>query len=160
MESRKLKKTNAIRIIETFGIPYSIQFYDVDEDDLSGISVAEKIGMNPDSVFKTLVASGDAGNIFVFSTPVTVELNLKKAALVSGNKKIEMIRVKDLLQVTGYIRGGCSPIGMKKKYPFYIDQTAELFDKISVSAGARGMQVILCPEDLLRITGGITADIV
>jgi Cys-tRNA(Pro)/Cys-tRNA(Cys) deacylase len=115
--------------------------------------------MDPDSVFKTLVTSGDANNIFVFSIPVTMELNLKKAALASGNKKIEMIKVKDLFQLTGYVRGGCSPIGMKKKYPFYLDQTAELFDKISISAGSRGIQVIITPADLLKITSGFISDI-
>ncbi len=154
------KKTNAVRIVESYNIPYDLKYYDIDEDDLSGISVAQKIAMDPDSVFKTLVASGDSNNICVFSLPVTMELSLKKAAAVSGNKKIEMVKVKDLLQLTGYIRGGCSPIGMKKKYPFFIDRTAELFDQISVSAGARGIQIVLKLNDLVRVTDGVLAEII
>jgi Cys-tRNA(Pro)/Cys-tRNA(Cys) deacylase len=154
------KKTNAVRIVESHNIPYELKYYDVDEEDLTGITVAAKIGMDPDSVFKTLVASGDANNILVFSVPVTTELNLKAAASASGNKKIEMVKVKDLLPLTGYIRGGCSPIGMKKKYPFFIDQTASLFDRISVSAGARGVQIVLNLNDLLKVTEGILADII
>ncbi len=153
-----MSKTNVIRILETNKIYHTIHNYEVDED-LSGITVANKIGAEPDSVFKTLVTIGDKKNINVFCIPVTTELNLKKAASVCGNKKIEMLKMKDLLLTTGYIRGGCSPIGMKKKFPTYIDETAQLFEKIYVSAGVRGTQVYISPLDLQNITEAIFADI-
>ena len=153
-----MPKTNAIRILETNKIPHTTHYYKVDED-LSGITVATKIGANPDSVFKTLVAVGDKKNITVFCVPVTSKLNLKKAASVSSNKKIEMLKMKDLLPTTGYVRGGCSPIGMKKKFPTYIDETSQLFEKIYVSAGVRGTQVCITTSDLQNITEAIFADI-
>ena len=153
-----MSKTNAIRILETNKIPHTTHNYEVDED-LSGITVANKIGADPDSVFKTLVATGDKKNITVFCVPVTAELNLKKAASASGNKKIEMLKMKDLLPTTGYIRGGCSPIGMRKKFPSYIDETAQLFEKIYVSAGVRGMQICISPLDLKKIAEATLVDI-
>jgi len=153
-----MSKTNAIRILETNKIPHTTHNYEVDED-LSGITVANKIGADPDSVFKTLVATGDKKNITVFCVPVTAELNLKKAASASGNKKIEMLKMKDLLPTTGYIRGGCSPIGMRKKFPTYIDETAQLFEKIYVSAGVRGMQICISPLDLKKIAEATLVDI-
>ena len=153
-----MPKTNATRILEVNKIPYTIHDYKIDKD-LSGITVANKIGAEPDSVFKTLVAIGDKKNITVFCIPVTSELNLKKAASAAGNKKIEMLKMKDLLPTTGYIRGGCSPIGMKKKFPTYIDETAQLFEKIYVSAGVRGTQVCISPLDLQNITEAVFADI-
>jgi Cys-tRNA(Pro)/Cys-tRNA(Cys) deacylase len=143
-----MSKTNAIRILESKNIPHTTHTYEVDENDLSGTTVAGKIDAKQETVFKTLVASGDKNGINVFCIPVTEELNLKKAATVSGNKSIEMVKVKDLFNLTGYIRGGCSPIGMKKNYPVFIEETAQLFEKIYVSAGMRGMQVCLSPEDL------------
>ena len=146
-----MSKTNAVRILEASNIPHSLHTYEVDESDLSGITVANKISAEPDSVFKTLVTEGDKNGINVFCIPVTAELNLKKAAAASGNKKIEMIKVKDLQPLTGYIRGGCSPIGMKKNFPTYIEETAQMFDKIYISAGIRGMQVCLSPINLARI---------
>jgi Cys-tRNA(Pro)/Cys-tRNA(Cys) deacylase len=154
-----MAKTNVIRIIEAAGILHSMHDYDVNEDDLSGETAAKKIGADPESVFKTLVTTGEKNTPFVFCIPVTTELNLKKAAAASGNKKIEMIKMKDLLPLTGYIRGGCSPIGMKKKFPTYIDETAQLFDSIYISAGVRGTQVCLPPDDLLRLIEGIYADL-
>ena len=153
-----MSKTNAIRILETNKIPHTTHNYEVDED-LSGITVANKIGADPDSVFKTLVAIGDKKNITVFCVPVTAELNLKKAASASGNKKIEMLKMKDLLPTTGYIRGGCSPIGMKKKFPTYIDETAQLFEKIYVSAGVRGTQICISPLDLKKIAEATLVDV-
>ena len=153
-----MSKTNAIRILETNKIPHTTHNYEVDED-LSGITVANKIGADPDSVFKTLVATGDKKNITVFCVPVTAELNLKKAASASGNKKIEMLKMKDLLPTTGYIRGGCSPIGMRKKFPTYIDETAQLFEKIYVSAGVRGTQICISPLDLKKIAEATLVDI-
>lgn len=147
-----MSKTNAVRILEAAGIKHSTHTYEVVEDDLTGITVANKIGAEPESVFKTLVAEGDKTGYLIFCIPVTEELNLKKAATASRNKKVELIKVKELLPLTGYIRGGCSPIGMKKKFPTYIDETVQLFEEVYVSAGIRGMQVKISPADLRLIT--------
>jgi len=152
-------KTNVMRLLETAGISYRTAEYEYDENNLSGLNAAEKIGIPAEQVFKTLVTRGDKTGILVFCVPVNMELDLKKAATVSGNKKIEMTHVKELLALTGYIRGGCSPVGMKKKYPTYIDETAILFDEIAVSAGIRGEQVILKPDDLIGFVDGIEGDI-
>lgn len=155
-----MSKTNAIRILESHNIHFTTHSYEVDEEDLSGETVAKKIGAKEETVFKTLVTTGDKTGINVFCIPVTEELNLKKAAVVSGNKKIEMIKVKDLFQLTGYIRGGCSPIGMKKNFPTFIEETAQLFEKIYVSAGIRGMQVCLSPMDLKNLTEAEFVDLI
>ena len=155
-----MNKTNAVRIIETAKINYTAHIYNVDENDLSGITVAKKINAEPETVFKTLVAHGDKTGIIVFCIPVTEELNLKKAAKESGNKKVELIKAKELLPLTGYVRGGCSPIGMKKKYPVFLDETVNLFDKIYVSAGIRGMQVCLAPKDLTELTEANLCDVI
>ncbi len=155
-----MSKTNAIRILESHKINFETFSYDVDENDLSGETVALKIGIDAETVFKTLVCIGDKTGHIVFCIPVTEELNLKKAAVASGNKKVEMIKLKDLLPLTGYIRGGCSPIGMKKLFPTYIDETAQLFHKICVSAGMRGMQMRLDPENLLKLCNGIYKDLI
>lgn len=153
-------KTNVVRILEANNIPHTTITYEVDEIDLSRITVANKIGTEPERVFKTLVARGDKNGINVFCIPVTEKLNLKKATTVSGNKKVEMIKEKELLPLTSYIKGGCSPIGMKKKYPTYIDETAQLFEEISVSAGIRGRQVQLKPDDLLKIVDGVFTELI
>lgn len=157
-----MTKTNTMRLLDAAGIEYSTAEYEYDESDLSGIHAAEAIGMPAEQVFKTLVTRGDKTGILVFCIPVAEELDLKKAATVSGNKKIEMIHVKELLSLTGYLRGGCSPVGMKKKYPCFIDETAVLFEKIAVSAGMRGEQLILAPDDLIKyinaVEAGITAE--
>ena len=155
-----MSKTNAIRILESNNIRYATKSYAVDEDDFSGITVANKIGADAETVFKTLVASGDKSKIVVFCIPVTAQLNLKKAADASDNKKVEMIKMKDLFTITGYIRGGCSPIGMKKNFPTFIEETVQLFEKIYVSAGIRGMQISLSPKDLQRITNALFADLI
>jgi len=144
-------KTNAVRILEANNIPHTAITYEVDKSDLSGVTVANKIGVEPERVFKTLVTRGDKNGVNVFCIPVTEELDLKKAAIASSNKKVEMINEKELLPLTGYIKGGCPPIEMKKKYPTYIDETAQLFDEIYVSAGIRGMQIKIKPEDLIEI---------
>ena len=154
-----MNKTNAMRLLEAAGIPFKTAEYEVDESDLSGVHAAEVLGRPAEQVFKTLVLKGDKSGYFVCCIPVAEELDLKKAAKVSGNKKCEMLRVRDLLGVTGYIRGGCSPVGMKKKFPTYIDETAVLFDEIAVSAGARGMQVILAPEELVDYCEAEFADL-
>lgn len=152
-------KTNAMRQLEVAGISYRTASYEYDESNLSGLHAAEQVGIPAEQVFKTLVTRGDKTGILVFCIPVDMELDLKKAAAVSGNKKLEMTHVKELLELTGYIRGGCSPIGMKKKYPTFIDETAILFDEIAVSAGMRGEQIILNPEDLIRFVEAKEADV-
>ena len=156
----KAQKTNAVRLLEANNIIHSTLTYEVDESDLSGITVANKIGVEPERVFKTLVTRGEKSGINVFCLPVTEELNLKNAALVCGDKKIEMIKEKELLPLTGYIKGGCSPIAMKKNYPTFIDETAQLFDEISISAGLRGMQIMIKPNDLLEVVKGKFADLI
>lgn len=154
-----MSKTNAIRILEAKGIQFTVHSYEVDEEDLRGSTVANKIGAAEETVFKTLVAEGDKTGINVFCIPVSEELNLKKAASASGNKKIEMVKVKELFPLTGYIRGGCSPIGMKKNYPVYIEETALLFEKIYISAGIRGMQICLSPNDIQKAVNTVFADL-
>jgi len=156
----KTQKTNAVRLLEANNIIHSTITYEVDESDLSGIIVANKIGVEPERVFKTLVTRGDKTGINIFCIPVTEELNLKKAAAVCSDKKIEMIKEKELLPLTGYIKGGCSPIGMKKHYPTFIDETAQLFEEISISAGIRGMQIMINTEDLAKIVENNFADLI
>ena len=142
--------TNVMRLLKQANIPFETSEYEVDESDLSGVHAAQMLGIDPDCMFKTLVAKGDKNGLNVFVIPVAEELDLKKCAAVSGNKSMEMIHVRELLPATGYIRGGCSPIGMKKKYPTFVDETAMLFDAVAVSAGQRGVQVMLNPDDLLK----------
>lgn len=143
-------RTNVMRLLDQAKIAYRAAEYAFDENDLNGMHAAEGIGMPPEQIFKTLVAHADKGGYVVFCIPVCCELDLKKAAQAAGEKKIELIHVKDLLSVTGYIRGGCSPIGMKKRFPTYIDETAILYDEIGVSAGCRGCQILLRPDDLIQ----------
>lgn len=152
-------KTNAVRILESKNIVHSTSEYEFNEDEIDAVSVANKIGADPESVFKTLVARNEKNEILVFVIPGSFELNLKKAATASGSKKIEMIKVKELLPLTGYIRGGCSPVGMKKLYPTFIDETAQLNEQIYVSAGVRGMQIKLSPLDLAKIINAEFADL-
>lgn len=153
-------KTNAVRLVQQAGIPCREGFYEFDEHDLNGNHAAEAMGMPGEQVFKTLVARGERKGIHVFCIPVCCELDLKKAAKAAGDKNMELIPVKELLGITGYIRGGCSPVGMKKKYPTFIDETCQLFDEIAVSAGARGHQMIVPPEDLARLVGAELVDII
>ena len=153
-------KTNAVRIVQQAGIACKEAFYEYDENDLNGNHAANAISFPPESVFKTLVARGPKTGINVFCIPVCCELNLKKAAKVAGDKSIEMIHVKELLGLTGYIRGGCSPVGMKKKYPTYIDETCLLSSEIAVSAGERGHQMILDPAKLAELVSAQIADII
>ena len=152
-------KTNAVRLIQQAKIPCRESFYEYDEKDLNGNHAAAAIGMPPEQVFKTLVARGEKTGINVFCIPVCCELDLKKAAKTAGDKNMEMVAVKDLLTLTGYIRGGCSPVGMKKKYPTFMDETCVLWEEIAVSAGARGHQMILPPEDLANLVDAKLADI-
>ena len=152
-------ETRAVRLVEQAGIPCREQFYEFDESDLSGIHAAEAIGMPPEQVFKTLVARGEKTGINVFCIPVCCELNLKKAAKAAGDKNMELVAVKELLGLTGYIRGGCSPVGMKKKYPTFFDETCILWDEIAVSAGARGQQMLVPPEGLAELVSAKLADL-
>ncbi len=152
--------TNVMRLLTVAGIEFDTAEYEVDESDLSGVHAAQALGFEVESVFKTLVARGDKNGLNVFVIPVAEELDLKKCANVSGNKKVEMIRVTELLPLTGYIRGGCSPIGMKKKYPTFIDETAQLSDKISISAGQRGVQVLVNSDDLKNYVQAKYADLI
>lgn len=154
-----MTKTNAIRILEKANIKFDTAEYTVDESDLSGVHLANVLGLDPDNIFKTLVCVDDKGNHHVFCIPVAYELDLKKCATVAGVKRVEMIHVKELLPLTGYIRGGCSPVGMKKKFPTYIDESATLFDKIYVSGGMRGLQIILDPQELAEFTEAKLADL-
>lgn len=156
----KINKTNVARLLDKAKIAYQLVSYEVDENDLSAIHVAEQLGENVEQVFKTLILHGDKNGYFVCVIPGADEVDLKKAAKVSGNKKCEMIPVKELLPLTGYIRGGCSPIGMKKHFPTYIHETAELFDQIYISAGQRGLQVLLSPADLIKEVKALTANLV
>lgn len=152
-------KTNVMRLLEQAGIAYDTSSYEVDESDLSGVRAASKLGVSPELVFKTLVARGDKNGIAVFCIPVAEELDLKKCAAVTHDKRIEMIHVREMQEVTGYIRGGCSPVGMKRKYPVYIDESARLFERIYVSAGVRGVQVIVGPAALAAYIEADFADI-
>lgn len=150
-------KTNAMRMLSSAKIPFEVLEYEVDESDLSGVHIAEQLNFPPERMFKTLVAKGDKTGPLVFCVPVAEEINLRAAASITGNKRIEMIHVKDLLALTGYIRGGVSPIGMKKKFQTYIDESALNFDQITVSSGARGAQLLLDRATLIAFVQAKTA---
>ena len=153
-------KTNAIRILESKNISHSIIEYKSNDGEIDAVSVANKIGALPETVFKTLVARNENNEIIVFVIPGNFELDLKKAAKASGSKSIEMIKVKELQPLTGYIRGGCSPIGMKKQYRTFIDETAQLYDNIYCSAGARGIQVNISSSDLALLINADFTDLI
>ncbi len=152
-----MQKTNAMRRLDVAKIPYTTLTYTVDENDLSGLHIARELGFPPERMFKTLVANGDKTGPLVFCIPVADELDLKAAAVITGNKRIEMVHVKDLLALTGYIRGGCSPIGMKKAFPTFVDESALQFEQITVSSGTRGTQLLLDRAALLQFIQAQTA---
>ncbi|MEO7651576.1 MAG: Cys-tRNA(Pro) deacylase [Bryobacteraceae bacterium] len=152
MKRKGAVKTNAARILDGLGIAYEAREYEVDEEDLSAPHVAQAIGMPVAQVFKTLVARGDRTGIVMACIPGDAELSLKALAPASGNKTVELVAVKEIQSLTGYIRGGVSPLGTKKVYPFFLDETAQLWDVISVSAGIRGCQLLVAPDDLCRAT--------
>lgn len=158
--SKKLKKTNAARILDGLGIDYDIKTYAVDEEDLSAVHVAEVSGLDIAMIFKTLVVCGDKTGIIMAVIGGGDELDLKALAKASGNKSVEMIALKELLPLTGYIRGGCSPLGAKKNYPVYLDSRALTLEKISISAGLRGMQLILAPQDLVKAVNATVAPLI
>jgi len=155
-----MKKTNAIRIVEASKIKFELFQYQFSLEEIDAISVARKINAEPESVFKTLIARSNKNDIFVFVIPGNETLNLKKAATVSNSKKIEMIKEKELLPLTGYIKGGCSPVGLKKDFPVFIDETAQLFDEIFISAGIRGMQMKINPIELSELVNAKFEDLV
>ena len=152
-------KTNAMRLLDAAGISYTSHTYDASDGSIDGVSVAQKLGEEPERVFKTLVTVGASRNYYVFVLPVENGLDLKKAARTVKEKSIEMIPVKDINKVTGYIRGGCSPIGMKKQYPTVVDETAILFDTIIFSGGKIGFQIEMAPDDLFALIGAQACDI-
>lgn len=155
-----MKKTNAARILDSAKIKYEIVEYQVNEEDLSAATVAAKLGQNVEQVFKTLVLRGNTNGIFVCVVPGDAEVNLKKAAKVSGNKNADMILMKELLPLTGYIRGGCTPLGMKKPYLVFIHESCLQFPFIYISGGKRGMQLKLDPNDLIKCVGATPADLI
>ena len=156
----KTKKTNAARILDKFGISYEVKTYEVEEEDLSAVHVAKTAGLKIESIYKTLVARGDKTGVIMAVIGGGEKLNLKALAKASGNKSVEMISLKELQPLTGYIRGGCSPLGAKKNYPVFLDKWALEQEKISISAGLRGMQLILSPTDLIKATNATTAEII
>ena len=155
----KMNKTNAMRQLDAAKIKYEICEYEVDENDLSGTHIADQIKLPYEQVFKTIVTCGDKSGYIVFCIPCHKEIDLKAAASATGNKRVEPVHVKELLGLTGYIRGGCSPIGMKKKFATLFDESALTQEKITVSAGVRGMQLLLDTSDIIKFTAAKTADI-
>ena len=157
--AKKIEKTNAARLLDKAGISYKLIPYEFDENDLAAQHVADSLGQDIERVFKTLVLHGDRTGHIVCVVPGNTEVDLKALAKASGNKKVEMIAMKDLLSVTGYIRGGCSPVGMKKRFPTFFHSTALSFETIYVSAGVRGLQLEIDPADLISFTGGSVGDV-
>lgn len=152
-------KTNAIRLLDTLQISYELREYEVDPEDLSAETVARKIGLPPEQVFKTLVTKGDRNGVCLAVVPGNAELDLKALATISGNRKIELVPLKEVQPLTGYIRGGVTALACKKEYPVYLDETAVLFDVISISAGVRGTQILLKPEDYVRAVKATVGEI-
>jgi Cys-tRNA(Pro)/Cys-tRNA(Cys) deacylase len=147
-------KTNAARLLDTLGIKYELREYDVDPEDLSAETVAKKVGMPPEQVFKTLVARGDRTGVLMAVVPGDAELDLKALAKLSGDRKVDTVPLKELQPLTGFIRGGVTAIGGKKEYPVFVDETLELFDVVAVSAGVRGTQILISPADYLKVVKG------
>jgi len=156
---KKATKTNAARILDKVGVAYTLVQYTVDENDLSAAHLAEEMGQDADRIFKTLVLHGDKTGYFVCLVPGGQEVDLRKAAKASGNKKCALIAMKDLLEITGYVRGGCSPIGMKKHYPTFIHASVVGYDSVYVSAGQRGLQLLLAPADLIAVSRAVVTDL-
>ncbi len=152
-------KTNAVRQLETLGIRYELRDYEVDEEHLDAGTVAAKIGLPPEQVFKTLVARGDRGGVVLAVVPGNAELDPKALARLTGDRRIELVPLKEVQPLTGYVRGGVTALGLKRSYPVFVDETIELFDTVSVSAGVRGSQILLAPADYLRATGATTGPI-
>jgi Cys-tRNA(Pro)/Cys-tRNA(Cys) deacylase len=154
------QKTNVVRLLESMGIPFEVAIYPVGEEHVDAVSVARELGVPADIVWKTLVARDDRERALVFCIPGNLELDQKKAARTAGARSVRLIPLKELLPLTGYVRGGCSPIGMKKKLPTWLEEIGTTYERIYVNAGARGMQVIVSPADLARVTDAAWADLV
>lgn len=154
-----MSKTNACRILDSLGIAYTLREYEVDPGDLSAENVAAKVGLPPEQVFKTLAVRGDRNGVAVAVIPGNYELDLKALAHLTGDRKTEMLPLKEVQSVTGYIRGGVTALGMKKEYPVFADETMELWDEVCVSAGQRGMQIVIAPADYLRATNATLGEI-
>jgi Cys-tRNA(Pro)/Cys-tRNA(Cys) deacylase len=152
-------KTNAARLLDRLGVHYELRDYEVDPDDLDAESVARKIGLPAEQVFKTLVARGDRNGVCLAAVPANMELNEKALARLTGDRKVELVALKEVQPLTGYIRGGVTALACKGSYPVYIDETAELFEVISVSAGVRGTQIVLAPEDYRKAVNGVVGEI-
>lgn len=157
MAQQKISKTNVARLLDRLSLAYAMHQIDVDESDLSAVTMAKKLGQDPARVFKTLVARGDKTGVVMACIPAAEELDLKALAQASGNKHVEMVPLKEVRPLTGYVRGGCSPMAARKDYPVFIDETAILHDTVCVSAGQRGVQVELSPDDLITATQGAFA---
>ena len=158
-KAQKINKTNAMRQLDAAKIEYEILEYEVDESDLSGTHIADQVGLPYEMVFKTIVTRGDKTGYLVFCIPCNKEIDLKAAASATGNKRVEPVAVKELLGLTGYIRGGCSPVGMKKKFPTCFDKSAETLDTLTLSAGVRGMQLLVSREKIIKFTDAKICDI-
>ena len=157
--AKNINKTNAVRLAESAGVEFEAFTYDISDGRIDGLAIAEKLGRAADEVFKTLVTQAPGHEYFVFVVPAAGELDLKKAALAAGRKSIEMIPMKELLPLTGYVHGGCSPLGMKKLFPTFIDETAQLFERIFVSGGKVGLNLEIAPEDLAGFVNAEFADL-
>jgi Cys-tRNA(Pro)/Cys-tRNA(Cys) deacylase len=157
MAKELISKTNAARLLDQLGIRYELRAYEVDPNDLAAETVAAKIGLPPEQVFKTLVARGDRNGIVMAAIPGDQELNLKALAAAAGERKIQLVPVKELQALTGYIRGGVTALAAKREYPVFVDETIELFEVVSISAGVRGLQILIAPADYLRATKGTAA---
>ncbi len=159
MSSKKTAKTNAARLLDSLAVAYELHEFTPDEDDLSATAAAAALGAPPEQVFKTLAARGDKTGVLVACVPAEAELSFKRLAAATGNKHVELVPLREVQPLTGYVRGGCSPLCLKKPYPVYIDETALLFDRIYVSAGRRGLQLCIGPEDLARAAQAVFTDI-
>ncbi len=158
--TNSIKKTNAARLLDSLDIPYSLRKVTVDENDLSATRAANDLGTLPEQVYKTLVARGDKHGVFMACIMADATLDLKKAAKITGNKSVEMVNLKEVLPLTGYVRGGCSPLAAKKAYPVFIDEHAILHEKIYVNGGQRGLQIFIKPDDLIKAVQGQYADLI
>lgn len=154
-----MQKTNAVRTVERAGVSYELREYPIDESDLSAERAAEKLGMEPETVFKTLITRGDRTGPLLACIPAGTELDLRALSEVSGNKRVEMVPLKEVLDLTGYIRSAVTPLAVKKPYPVFIDETVELWPIVGISGGMRGLEILLAPSDLIRITNATLADI-
>ena len=154
-----MTKTNAVRALDKAGIAYELRSYEIDESDLSAERAAAKLGMAPETVFKTLITRGDKTGPLLACIPAGTELDLRALGEVSGNKRVEMVPLKEVLDLTGYMRGAVTPLAVKKPYPVFVDETVELWPIVGISGGTRGLEILLAPADLLRLTGATLADI-